>query len=148
VSDGSPAFERAADELERLSRMSRIETRGTLRIALKEAGLLPRGVNYRSMLVVLEKVLPLMLIRRGVQDAAEICKILATSMRERAKMEGSDGFGETPEKVFSRMGSTRPPSLPPPPSPPPSPSTWPRLSDTGRLAAVPSDPNRKPDGRK
>ena len=56
MSDESHVFERAADELEVLSRMSRLEARGTLRLALKDAGLVPKTVNAKAMLVVLDRI--------------------------------------------------------------------------------------------
>jgi hypothetical protein len=74
MSDESPVFERAADELEVLSRMSRLEARGTLRLALKDAGLVPKTVNTKAMLVVLDRILPHLLTRRGVQGAPEMCR--------------------------------------------------------------------------
>jgi len=154
VSDGSPAFEWAADELEKLSRLSRLEARGTLRIALKEAGLLPKGVNYRSMLVVFERVLPQMLGRRGVKDAPEICRVMAGLLRDRAGMEGSSDM-DTPEKVFARMGrpSVSPPANssvfpahPPSEMPPSSTTLTPTAPSTrtapitGRMSAIPPVP--------
>ena len=87
MNDGSPAFERVADELERRSQLSRLETRGTLRLALKEAGLLPKLVTSRSMLVVIELILPAMLARRAVRDAAEVCRALTICERVHAGVD-------------------------------------------------------------
>ncbi|MBK9260155.1 MAG: hypothetical protein IPM54_10000 [Polyangiaceae bacterium] len=123
MSDESPVFERAADELEQLSRMTRLEARGTLRLALKGAGLLPKTVNVKAMLVVLERILPSLLIRRGVQQGPEICKSIASVVRALTSETSFDV--DTPEKVFARIGrssrssatDTKPPSSrPPPPS--------------------------------
>jgi hypothetical protein len=114
VTDGSPAFERIADELERRSGLSRLETRGTLRLALKEAGLVPKMVTSRSMIVVIERLLPVMLARRGVRDAAAMCSALVVYEREQS---GRDSLpDDSPESVFSRLAGARPRSLPPPPS--------------------------------
>jgi hypothetical protein len=100
--EGSPAFEAAAQDLERRTTMSRLEARGTLRLALKEAGLLPKTVAARPMLAVLEKILPGMLALRRVKDAPEVCRALAALVR--ALPEGEPLDADTPEKVFARIG--------------------------------------------
>jgi hypothetical protein len=122
MSDESPVFERAADELELLSRMSRLETRGTLRLALKEAGLVPKTVNAKAMLVVLDRILPPLLNRRGVQGASDLCRAISAIVRSLTSETSYDI--DTPEKVFARIGhgsrrsinDTIPPSSRPPPS--------------------------------
>lgn len=102
MSDESPVFERVADELEVMSRMSRLEARGTLRIALKDAGLVPKTVNAKAMLVVLERILPALLNRRGIHGASEVCRALCQVVRSLTSETAYDG--ETPEKVFARIG--------------------------------------------
>ena len=138
MSDESPVFERAADELERLSRMSRLEARGTLRLALKEAGLLPKTVNARAILIVLERILGPLLTRRGVQDAPEICRSIATVVRGLTSETSYDV--ETPEKVFARIGRTSRPSgteiKPPSTRPPPASS-----SGTHPIPPIPKNPS-------
>lgn len=122
MSDESPVFERAADELEVLSRMSRLEARGTLRLALKEAGLIPKTINAKSMLVVLERVLPQLLLRRGVSTGPDMCRAISSVVRSLTS-ETTRDF-DTPEKVFSRIAhgsrrsvtETHPPSSRPPSS--------------------------------
>lgn len=138
MSEGSRVFERVAEELERLSKLSRLEARGTLRFALREAGFLPKNVSPRSMIVVLEKTLPPLLLKRGVRDAGTICYQIGILVRETMGMESSEG--DTPERVFARIGrATLPPS---------SPGRSPMVPDvtrtpTGRLSAVPP-PEKKP----
>lgn len=122
MSDESPVFERVADELEVTSRMSRLEARGTLRLALKDAGLVPKTVNAKAMLVVLERILPALLNRRGIQGASEVCRALCQVVRSLTSESTYDG--ETPEKVFARIGhasrrsvtDANPPSSRAPPS--------------------------------
>ncbi|MDI1449553.1 hypothetical protein [Polyangium sp. 6x1] len=145
MSEGSRVFERVAEELERLSKLSRLEARGTLRLALREAGFLPKNVTPRSMVVVLERTLPISLLKRGVRDAATICYQMQILVRETMGMESSEV--ETPERVFARIGrATAPPA--PSSSPdgfPSSGMTPPRVPSfgdydkppTGRLSAVP-----------
>jgi hypothetical protein len=124
VSDESPVFERLADELERRSNLSRLETRGTLRLALKEAGLFPRTITTRPMMVVLDRILPGMLARRGIRDPSGLCRALCEFLKATAGGETLDE--DSPENVFSRIGGSRgplsvpPASMPPPSMPPPS----------------------------
>lgn len=144
MSDESPVFERAADELEVLSHMSRLEARGTLRLALKDAGLIPKTVNAKAMLVVLDRILPQLLTRRGVSGAPDMCRAICGIVRSLTSETSYDI--DTPEKVFARIGhssrrsiaDTKPPSSRPaasskashamPPIPPsaktPSASGW------------------------
>ncbi len=122
MSDESPVFERAADELEVLSHMSRLEARGTLRLALKDAGLIPKTVNSKAMLVVLDRILPQLLTRRGVSGAPDMCRTISGIVRSLTSETSYDI--DTPEKVFARIGhasrrsitDTKPPSSRPPAS--------------------------------
>ena len=137
MSEGSRVFERVAEELERLSRLSRLEARGTLRIALREAGFMPKSVSPRSMIVVLEKTLPPQLVKRGVREGASICYQIGILVRETMGMESSEG--ESSERVFARIGRA---SVPPAPSSRPSMPPDVR-TPTGRLSVVPA-PDKKP----
>jgi hypothetical protein len=96
----SAAFDFACTELERSSSLDRLEARGTVRIALKQAGLEARSVLPDQMKVVVEKVLPSELSTRGVENAESICSSLA------AGLVGVDGgaASETPDEVFARLG--------------------------------------------
>ncbi len=144
MSDESPVFDRAANELESLSRMSRLEARGTLRLALKDAGLIPKTVNAKSMLVVLDRILPALLTRRGVQGAPEMCRTISTMVR------GLTGEGsyeiDTPEKIFARIShpmristsEMKPPSSRPPPLS--SSKSGPRSAPISPSAKPPSSP--------
>jgi len=51
-------FDAVADALEAQSPLDGLAARGTLRLALKSAGLDPKGVTPEQMRVVLERVLP------------------------------------------------------------------------------------------
>ena len=73
--------------------------RGTLRIALKEAGLDAAQVTTAQIKVVLERVLVAMLEQRGVADAAGVCAALAT------KITGSGIEDDaTAHDIFTRLG--------------------------------------------
>ncbi len=94
------AFEWLCNELERASSLDRLETRGTVRLALKQAGLEARSVTPDQMKVVLEKVLPIELEARGIGDAAGICGGLLPGL---ANVQDA-GATESPDEVFRRLG--------------------------------------------
>lgn len=96
----SPAFELAAEVLERDTSLSALEARGTVRLALKEAGLDARSVTPDQMTVVAGSVLPRELELRGVSDPDEVC---ATLEEKLAGLETSDPT-ETPDAIFKRLG--------------------------------------------
>jgi hypothetical protein len=96
------AFERACESLERLTQLSRIEARGTMRIALKEAGLDPATVKAAELSVVAGRVLPKELAARGIADAESICEQLRG---EFAGIQDSAST-DTPEAVFARLGGS------------------------------------------
>jgi hypothetical protein len=84
----SAAFEAACTCLEQGGALDRLAARGTIRIALKQAGLEPKAVTARQLAVVLEKLLPAELASRGVASPDELC-----------------ARADTPEAVFARLGS-------------------------------------------
>jgi hypothetical protein len=96
------AFDHVCEKLEQLTAFSRLEARGTIRIALKEAGLDPASVRAAELLVVAQRVLPKELAARGVADAESICERLRSGL---SGFEDSAG-GDTPESVFARLGSS------------------------------------------
>jgi len=54
----SRAFDHACETLERKTKLSRLEARGTVRLALKAAGLDAGRVTARQMGVVFERIMP------------------------------------------------------------------------------------------
>ena len=94
------AFDYACAELEEATNLDRLAARGTVRIALKIAGLEARTVTPDQMGVVLDKVLPDELTSRGIDDAADLC---AKIKRGLATLS-SGAEGETPDAVFKRLG--------------------------------------------
>jgi hypothetical protein len=99
----SAAFDFACAELERSTPLDRLEARGTIRIALKQAGLEARSVMPEQMRVVVEKVLPAELTTRGIDDPAAVCSALRASL---ATVDGGSA-AETPDAVFARLGGQR-----------------------------------------
>ncbi len=73
-------FDLAAERLERHTGFDRLEARGTLRIALKIAGLTAKSVTAGALCVVFEKVMPDELEKRGVSDAAVACNAVIDNL--------------------------------------------------------------------
>lgn len=96
----APAFDWVCSELEQRTSLDRLEARGTVRIALKEAGLDSRSLTPEQMKVVLEKVLPKELGTRGVDDPEGVCRGLASGIMQ---IDAGSSSGETPEEVFRRL---------------------------------------------
>jgi hypothetical protein len=99
----STLFDTAADLLEQRTSLDRLEARGTLRLALKEAGLDIATLSVEQLGVVFEKILPGELERRGVDDASTACdavmKEVALSPAAAASVKSEDA-----ESVFKRLG--------------------------------------------
>jgi len=96
----SSAFTTLCDELEGSSTLDRLEARGTVRLALKQAGLEAGQVTASQLAVVVQKILPGELRTRGVDDADSICSQLAATL----KAMPDEAAGESPEAVFKRLG--------------------------------------------
>lgn len=99
----SETFRLTSDEITKRTSLEAIEARGTVRIALKAAGLDPASVDGGQMAVVLERVLPGELARRGVDDAEALCAALAAEVRTLAPQAVAV---ESPENVFRRLGGS------------------------------------------
>jgi len=96
----SAVFECVCDVLERSSSLDRLESRGTVRLALKQAGLDARSVTASQMTVVLEKVLPEELTSRGVGDIDSLVTRIVSAL---ACVEAG-AQQDSPESVFARLG--------------------------------------------
>ena len=97
----SPSFELACQVLERSTSLDRLEARGTIRLALKTAGLEARDVTAEQMGTVVEKLLPRELRNRGVDNGDAACAEIAAGLRGIR----SQTAAETPEAIFKRLGS-------------------------------------------
>jgi len=98
------AFNFVCDQIEALSSLDRLEARGTVRFALKAAGLDASNVQPSQMQVVLEKLLPAELATRGVQDGAEICQRLVSDV---IGIDPGQKRRDEPDAIFSRLGGGR-----------------------------------------
>lgn len=100
---GSQGFEWLCEAIEAGSSLERLEARGTVRIALKEAGLEARSVTPSELLVVVEKILPRELRNRGVTGEAALCARLAAGLRN-LEASGAPAAQDTPDAIFRRLG--------------------------------------------
>jgi hypothetical protein len=97
------AFEWVCTELERTTSLERLEARGTVRLALKEAGLEARSVTPAQMQVVVERILPKELLARGVSDADGLC----ARLKEGLGAVQAGATAESPDVVFQRLAGGR-----------------------------------------
>lgn len=100
----SSAFQFVSEQLGERTALETIEARGTVRIALKQAGLSARDVTPEQMVVVLDRVLPLELDKRGISDAEVVCQELAARV---LRLGASRDDTESPETIFERIGKAR-----------------------------------------
>jgi hypothetical protein len=105
----SYVFEWVGNELERRTDLRRIEARGTVRLALREAGLEPRTVTAEQMRVVLKRILPAALERRRVVDAEGLCIELAEGVLDLVTRSDARAT-ESAYDIFRRLGGDGDPS--------------------------------------
>ncbi len=97
----SPVFEFVAGEIERRSALATLEARGTVRLALKRAGLDSSSVTSAQMSVVLERVLPEEMRSRGVARSEELCRGIAAALGSSHPHDAA--ASESPEAIFRRL---------------------------------------------
>lgn len=97
-------FDQVATALEGRTSFEKLEARGTLRLALKQAGFSADSVTVDQLRVVIEKVLPGELEARGINAPAEVCEQLAAEARD---LEATAGPAvDSPESVFARLAGS------------------------------------------
>lgn len=97
-------FNFVADLLEQCTPLDRLESRGTLRLVLKDSGLEPRTVTRRQFCVILSSVVPRELESRGVAEAQAIC----TALIGKIQAEPADRWEGTRDvdEIFDRLAGT------------------------------------------
>ena len=98
----STLFDLAAERLEQHSSFSRLEARGTVRLALKEAGLDPERLTAGELSVVFDKVMVEELEARGVRDAAQACRRVMADVSTSQNAEDARSASH-PDEVFRRL---------------------------------------------
>ncbi len=97
-------FDFAAERLEHHTSLDRLEARGTLRIALKIAGLTAKSVNAAQLCVVLEKVMPNELETRGVSEVAVACSAVINDLMNSPAPSQAPAATD-PDAIFHRLAN-------------------------------------------
>ena len=97
----TPLFDLVCEALEHASSLDRPSARGTVRLALKSAGLEPATLTPKQLQVVIARVLPDELRSRGVADPAGACAALERAVA--AAPAPSGAAVSTPEDMFRRV---------------------------------------------
>ena len=100
--------EQISDALEERTDLEKLEARGTVRLALKQAGLDAGSVTASQMLVVLAQILPAELTARGVDQAESVCVAIQTALKASHPADSSAGEAdsESPEAIFRRLAGS------------------------------------------
>jgi hypothetical protein len=98
-------FDFTAERLEQSTSLDKLAARGTVRLALKAAGLDPGAVDSRQMLVVLKSIMPHELQRRGVEDAVAVCQGIAEALAKAGLSAGASDAADRAAAIFARLGS-------------------------------------------
>ncbi len=96
-------FDIAAERLEHHTTLDRLQARGTLRLALKLAGLEPKDVTAEQLRVLFERVLPDELETRGVGEAASVCRAVMDDVSSSPAAREETGTANVDE-IFQRLG--------------------------------------------
>jgi hypothetical protein len=96
-------FDWLAARLAAATALSDLEARGTLRLALKAAGLDAGSATPSAYRVVVERVLGGELRARGVADSDALCLRLAGELAAHAPGDGP-ASASSPEAIFARLG--------------------------------------------
>ena len=96
-------FDIAAERLEEGSQMDRLEARGTLRLAVKEAGLDVQNLTVRQLQAVFEKLMPQELEARGIADADATCRAVMNDIASAASTANLE-TSNSPDEIFKRLG--------------------------------------------
>jgi len=95
-------FDLAAERLEQHTDFDRLGARGTLRLALKAAGVEPKNLTGAQLQVVFEKVMPGELDSRGIDDVRGVCAaVLADLARDGGAAENAGAT--SPDDIFRRL---------------------------------------------
>jgi len=103
VSEARSLFDLAAELLEQHSRLDRLEARGALRLALRDAGLRAEALGRREIDAVVRELMPERLARMGVGDAAATCERVLGELARVAEQTGSAPEADR-DRIFRRLG--------------------------------------------
>ena len=95
-------FDFAAQKLEQHTGFSQLEARGTLRIAVKSAGLEAKSLTVAELRVVFEKLMPGELEQRGGEDTRRVWAAVMRDLEDAPAAE-DDSTSNNPDDVFRRL---------------------------------------------
>lgn len=98
-------FDALAAELEARTSFNSLEARGTLRLALRKAGLEPGKLTREHTTALVEKILPEELRARGVDEVEGVCHALLERI---AGLPDESAEGHRPETLFERLRQPTP----------------------------------------
>ena len=96
----SAAFDCASTALEQETEFDRLESRGTIRILLKQGGLDAKTVGSGDLATAIKLLLAGELESRGVKDPAPVITAVVAALAAVPDSEVAD----SPENVFARLG--------------------------------------------
>ena len=97
-------FDFAAERLEHHTSLDHVEARGTLRIALKIAGLTAKSVTAGQLCVVFEKVMPAELEKRGMSNTTSVCSAVIDDFVNSPALPDM-ASSTTADDVFARLAN-------------------------------------------
>jgi len=100
MAEDSLAFAAACQVVEELTELSGAQIRGTVRLALREAGLFDSRVTSSQLSVVAKGLLVRELRAGGVADAEAVCEAVRARLASIPDVTNDD----SPDAVFARLG--------------------------------------------
>jgi len=103
VSEARSLFDLAAELLEQHSRLDRLEARGALRLALRDAGLSAEALGRREIDAVVRKLMPERLAKMGVRDGTSTCERVLGELARAAAQTGRAPEADR-DRIFRHLG--------------------------------------------
>jgi hypothetical protein len=96
-------FDYVCQEIERSTKLTGAVARGTVRLALKEAGLDPDSVDVAQMRVVVDELLPAELASHRIDGVEALCERLRDGL-SRHQFSGATDRAGAASSVLARLG--------------------------------------------
>jgi hypothetical protein len=97
----SDTFTIVAEKIDESTQLGRLESRGTLRIALKKAGLDAKSLGLADLEAVFAKVMPGELKAVGCADADAVCDAIMTSLHR----DVPESATHSSDEIMRRLGN-------------------------------------------
>lgn len=92
----SDIFEKVSDILGKQTGFNKLQSRGTVRLILKEANLDPKVLSKDHVVRLFKEVLPRELEKRGISNAPEVARLTIADVE-------SASFAESAYDIFSKI---------------------------------------------